>query len=442
MAAALPVVVSIIGGMVGQAVIGGATGYMIGMGVGAVIGGYLFGPRIGASGTDLGKFQITSPVMGAPLPIIYGRCRVAGNIIWYGDFSAAEAGKGGKGGKGGGQNASVGIAVALGEGILDASTTGLRSIWKGSKKRNLANFSYNYYRGLAVQAVDPYMVANSPVGTEPVHYPHIAYVVLKNLDLGQAPVLPNLTFEVQRTDLSDNTAIPASLLDASIATNGSGDLNPVLVLCDLMTHGRYGFGIDAASIDEDSFLETASWAAAAGLWISLSIDSRKTGLQQVEDILTYFDCLMVYYQGKFRLRRRAQLGEVPFGPFIIYAPTWTAGDYLPDKTYQGTHSGARAVARYGETLYATAYGVNCFDPVWGDYKTGVFLWYSRDGQDWTLCYSDIPTGDPAWPNVGGADSQSLAAGRTDDEQVHLVYSKALYGPGTHAAIYHTAGHAT
>jgi hypothetical protein len=47
--------------------------------------------------------RIQTSIAGKPRPIVYGQIRLAGNLIWYSDFTSKPASSGGKaGGKGGG----------------------------------------------------------------------------------------------------------------------------------------------------------------------------------------------------------------------------------------------------------------------------------------------------------------------------------------------------
>lgn len=94
--------------------------------------------------TELKGLRSNSSVYGAVLPVLYGRNRLAGNLIWFGDFKAIPhtqqfAGKGGLfsgGGKGGSvQNYTYqgAVAVALCEGIGNAIVQdkgqGIFTVW-------------------------------------------------------------------------------------------------------------------------------------------------------------------------------------------------------------------------------------------------------------------------------------------------------------------------
>jgi len=81
---------------VGQAVgtyLGGPIGGMIGRAVGAVAGSFidqeLFGPGGGTrriEGPRINDLRVMSSTEGAPIPRLWGRMRVAGQVIWATNF--------------------------------------------------------------------------------------------------------------------------------------------------------------------------------------------------------------------------------------------------------------------------------------------------------------------------------------------------------------------
>src|SRR5690348_18474830 len=86
---------------------------------------------------QLSGIQIQSSVYGKVIPLVYGRTRLAPNLVWYGDF--VQTGGGGTGGKGGGKGGGGGksgggtarpqyqaaVALALCEGPI----TGVGQVW-------------------------------------------------------------------------------------------------------------------------------------------------------------------------------------------------------------------------------------------------------------------------------------------------------------------------
>jgi hypothetical protein len=126
---------------IGRAVltIGGA--YFFGP-VGAVVGGMLadviFPVQLAdVRGPRLSELQIQRGTVGAPIPIVYGTKKVAGNVIWEGDL-IEEIQKDEQGGKGGGPSQTVTtynyfldfrIGLCDGEDGRPSKPQGIKRIW-------------------------------------------------------------------------------------------------------------------------------------------------------------------------------------------------------------------------------------------------------------------------------------------------------------------------
>ncbi len=87
----------------------------------------------------IGALKIQSSNYGLTIPLVWGRARMAGNLIWYGGFQSiahtTETEQGGKGGGGVVQKDttytySASVIMALGEGPM----LGIRSAWRGKER--------------------------------------------------------------------------------------------------------------------------------------------------------------------------------------------------------------------------------------------------------------------------------------------------------------------
>ncbi|MBA4171596.1 MAG: hypothetical protein C0511_02820 [Hyphomicrobium sp.] len=190
------------------------TGATIGSQLGAFAGSYvdqaLFGgngqsgPREGPRLRDL---HVTGSTEGAPIPRLYGRARLGGQIIWATDFeeeaTRRSAGGGGKGGLMGGRSAGETIeylyfanfAVAVCEGEI----SGIGRMWADGHEIDLTNVTYRVYHGRETQEADGLIVAREGAGNAPA-FRGTAYLVFERIAL--APFgnrLPQLSFEVYRS---------------------------------------------------------------------------------------------------------------------------------------------------------------------------------------------------------------------------------------------------
>ncbi|MCE9650566.1 MAG: glycoside hydrolase/phage tail family protein [Parvibaculum sp.] len=196
--AMLPAGVSVLGAQLS----GAAIGSMIGAGVGAYVDAKLFGPAVAsAQGPRLSDLQVLASTEGAAIPRLYGRARLAGQVIWATNFrehSSTTTSGGGKGGGGGGTSVTeysytVSFAVALCEGPV----TRIGRVWADGKPLALSDVTWRLHRGEESQPADPLIEAVE--GTAPA-YRGIAYVVFEELNL--APFgnrVPQLSFEVFKT---------------------------------------------------------------------------------------------------------------------------------------------------------------------------------------------------------------------------------------------------
>lgn len=199
------VVLQAAGAAVGT-LIGGPAGGMIGRALGAVAGSVidqqLFGaPARTVKGPRLTDVRVMASSEGAPIPRVWGRMRVAGQVIWATDFEERQQTEreGGKGGRRRGNKIRTysyfaNFAVGLCEGEIDR----IGRVWADGKDFDLSNVTARLYRGSETQEPDSLIVAKLGAGNAPA-YRGLAYIVFERLPLaGFGNRLPQLSFEVIR----------------------------------------------------------------------------------------------------------------------------------------------------------------------------------------------------------------------------------------------------
>lgn len=82
----------------------------------------------------LGGIRIQTSLQGLPTPIVYGRTRIGGNLVWYGDFIAKPVTAGGKKGSGGGGSGKKGggeydYGAAIIIGLCQGPINALGAVW-------------------------------------------------------------------------------------------------------------------------------------------------------------------------------------------------------------------------------------------------------------------------------------------------------------------------
>jgi lysozyme family protein len=210
---ALAVVGSAVGGALfpGTATLLGAT--ITGAGVGAQLGALagsvvdnalLAGRSKGVQGPRLSDLHVTSSTEGAPIPRLYGRARLGGQVIWATPFVEEVVSGSSGGGKGlgsiGGSSASTSyryygnFAVALCEGEI----SGIGRVWADGAEIDRSLVAHRVYPGSETQAPDSLIAAVEGSDSAPA-YRGLAYVVFEHLPLADyGNRIPQLSFEVYR----------------------------------------------------------------------------------------------------------------------------------------------------------------------------------------------------------------------------------------------------
>ncbi|ARQ00958.1 baseplate multidomain protein megatron [Pseudorhodoplanes sinuspersici] len=211
-------VLSTAGGAAGGALFG-TVGAMAGRLAGAVAGSLIDQSLFGSSGTQqtregprLRDLDVMVSTEGAPIQRVYGRARIAGQVIWATALQEAIDTRtettGGGGGKGGGGSAAsqpvttktttysyyANIAVGLCEGPIGH----VARVFADGKLLDLKRINYRVYRGDDDQPADPLIVAKEGADNAPA-YRGLAYIVFERLPVAQfGNRIPQLSFEVMR----------------------------------------------------------------------------------------------------------------------------------------------------------------------------------------------------------------------------------------------------
>lgn len=175
---------------------------------GAAIGFYLGGPTGAAIGWSIGSYMSYEPPKeelpdlrvqtsqyGVGIPLIAGKQRVSGNIIWASDKVPYDIEEGGKGGR----IVGTGYKISMAVGICKGPILGISRVWEqGTLKADVTGQTKlpgKLYLGDDAQTPDPTMEAHLGAGNVPA-YRGLAYIVLTDYDLGQGGAIPQFTFEV------------------------------------------------------------------------------------------------------------------------------------------------------------------------------------------------------------------------------------------------------
>lgn len=201
-------VLSFAGASVGGTLFGAAgvaAGRLAGAMGGGLIDGALFGSmmRKHVQGPRLSDLDVMGSTEGSPIPRVYGRARIAGQLIWATRLEevistrTASAG----GGKGGGPRVSTttysyfaNFAVGLCEGPI----AHIGRVWADGKPLDLNGEIVRVYTGTEDQLPDTLIEAKEGAGRAPA-YRGLAYLVFERLPLaGFGNRIPQIAVEVVR----------------------------------------------------------------------------------------------------------------------------------------------------------------------------------------------------------------------------------------------------
>lgn len=143
-------------------------------------------------GPRLMELHLQGSSEGAPIPLVFGRARLAGQVIWAAPFQEVDGRGGGKGGSSQGRY-TVSFAVGLCQGLVRR----IGRVWANGRPLDLSGFAWRLHRGAEDQLPDPLIAAAE--GANAPAYRGLAYVVFEDFSLDEfGATLPQLSFEVQR----------------------------------------------------------------------------------------------------------------------------------------------------------------------------------------------------------------------------------------------------
>lgn len=172
-----------------------------------------------AQGPRLKAFHLTEGREGAGIPVVYGRCRVGGQLIWAARFKERRDIEGGKGGpRVATYSYSLSFAVALCEGEISR----VSRCWANGEPFDLSTVTWRLYRGAEDQAPDPLIEAIEGSGMAPA-YAGLAYIVFEDMPVDTfGGRMPQLSFEIVRAATSDETRLE-TVVRAINMIPGSGE---------------------------------------------------------------------------------------------------------------------------------------------------------------------------------------------------------------------------
>jgi hypothetical protein len=182
--------------------IGGALGQAAGSALGGAIDQRLFSETLRRQGARLTDLHVQTSSEGASLPALFGRVRIAGQVIWSARFKErVETTSSGGGGKGGGarvKSTNYRYSLSFAVGLCEGEVARIGRAWANGEPFDLSQCAWRLHKGGEDQAPDALIEAIEGVEHAPA-YRGLAYIVFEDLPLERfGNVIPQLSFEIVR----------------------------------------------------------------------------------------------------------------------------------------------------------------------------------------------------------------------------------------------------
>lgn len=265
------------------------------------------------------SLQVQQSSQGLTLPVVYGRARVAGNLIWYGDFTAIETKtttrQGGKGGGGVKQeDISYTYEAAVMMALCEGEIKGIGRIWRDKEKfESLSQLRLNLAKGGDEQPTWTHL-QQPKHQAQAINYSGTAYIYSPNYELTKAAQIYSHNFEVIGK-MGYSSSIP--------------DANPSEIIRDMLTNQNYGCGFPAENLGDTSVYGV--YCRAAGIFLSPVYSEQTEAQQNISELLEQTNSAAVFSQGRLKI---VPYGDVKLsGNGAVYVPNLTPVYDLTDDDF-------------------------------------------------------------------------------------------------------------
>jgi len=241
----------------------------------------------------LDDFKPTRSGEGEAIPIVFGRCRIPGNILWYGNLTSepvyTAAASGGKNGSSSRSKENPTSSITgylykldLWYGLCLGTNVALRAVYVDDDPVNLVDFGeYEYNSGnLGTYPTEPGAYASPLTG--------MAHIFLPQHEIGANIRVPQIHFEVEVTS------------DAPLTTpNFASGMSPAAVIYEYLIMG----GATASDIDTVSFDEASEYWDSVFYGLNIYVNEIKSVRASINDVFKYVDGVLdVNKDNKFTLK--------------------------------------------------------------------------------------------------------------------------------------------
>lgn len=254
------------------------------------------------------SFHIAKAQYGKPIPLVFGKMRVPGKIIWADQMSekhnTSSISRYFKS-----QNLTVNKEVTELEyyfscafAICEGEIIDIEKVWLGDEQIDINQYKFRLYKGDHEQMPDPIIEESNP-GQTPA-YRGLAYIVFQDLPLSDFnDVVPIFSFEVLRKSNIKNDNSAESLVKSMIMIPGSGEYvydTEVQKKTRVMgsgeeisskvinSHNHYSIANSLYSLNQmQSVCQNVEWVSPVVTWFGDSLDAQKCKIQPAIEFRDY-----------------------------------------------------------------------------------------------------------------------------------------------------------
>jgi len=258
----------------------------------------------------IASWRPQTAVEGLVIPLVYGRNRVSGNIIWAGNliaiphttYTQSGGGGGGKGGGGGGGSTSSSTTysyiMAVIWGLCEGVIQKIGAAWFDKNKVD----AYAAGVSLGARPQSPIGWLNPP---DDLGYYGLALAHNPAADMGDNATLPNWSFEIYGLLPFAGETIP--------------EANPAAIIPDILSNPYYGAGLAASKVAD--LTQFNNYCVANGFFLSPAFQEQKEAREHLADLLKLVNSEVFWSEGKLNI--------VPMGDEEV---TGNGVTYIPNLT--------------------------------------------------------------------------------------------------------------
>lgn len=282
--------------------------------------GGLFGgsQTIATSETPLAGFNVQSSVYGKPVPLLYGRNRLAGNLIDYDDFKAIPhtTSSSSSGGKGGGgvtsTNTSYTYQTSFLLGLCEGPVQSINAFWLDKEYHANANV-FTKFLGSYSQTAWATWTSKHP--TKALAYRGLAYTAAADYDLGGNASLGNHSF-----DITGRLPFNAGTIDGA---------NPRAILEDFLITANYSAGFPSAYLGD--WTAYSNYCLANNIFLSPAYETQQEARQAVDELIRLTNAGIFFSEGLLKIVPFSDQSATANG--VTYTPNVTPAYDLDDDAF-------------------------------------------------------------------------------------------------------------